>query len=70
MRLDGLTPQQYRVAHGVASGKTDKEIAAELYVKRSAVSEAIRRICKKWQITSGNVRVKIANRVNRTDQAA
>lgn len=62
MKIDGLTPQQARVARLVADGLTDKEIAAALHIGRHGVSFHVRRIAARWHLT-GNIRVRIASRV-------
>lgn len=62
-RPDGLTPQQGRVAELVATGKTDKEILAELGIQRPGLWFHIRRIAARWGLR-GNVRVQIAKRVH------
>lgn len=63
MKIDGLTPQQHRVAVLVARGKTDEEIRAELHIGKTALWLHIKRISSTWKLT-GNARVQIANRIN------
>ena len=67
MRINGLTPQQYRVACLIAEGKTDKQIASilGLHDEGAGVRFHVRQIAKAWGITASNVRVMIANRLQK-----
>jgi DNA-binding NarL/FixJ family response regulator len=68
VKIQGLTPQQYRIACMVADGETDKAIAAKLHVHVQSVRFHIARIVAAWELPAGkNRRVQIANRLQRPD---
>lgn len=64
MRIDGLTPQQLRVAQMVADGDSDKSIAETLHISERGVQYLVGRIADTWALDrTRNIRVQIANRV-------
>lgn len=48
MKINGLTPHQWRGARMVADGDTDKEIAAKLGIDLDSVDGLLARIAKRW----------------------
>jgi len=64
VKIDGLTPQQHRVATLKAKGLTDKEIGEILGISKKGVWFHLRRIADVWKLR-GDVRVLIASKVNR-----
>jgi DNA-binding CsgD family transcriptional regulator len=58
---DELTPTEQRIAALVASGKTNKEVAAELFVTVHTVEAALTRIYGKLHVRS---RTELATRIN------
>ncbi len=58
-----LTPRQQEVAELIATGRTDKQIAAALGISTRRVRQIVRAIAAAWKLErSGNVRVQIARR--------
>jgi DNA-binding NarL/FixJ family response regulator len=49
---DGLTPSEHRVASLVANGRSNREVAAELFVTVRTVETALTRIYRKLGVRS------------------
>lgn len=63
MKIDGLTPHQWRGARMVADGETDKAIAAILGISLDGVDALLSRISKTWELDpSKNRRAQITRR--------
>lgn len=63
MRINGLTPHQWRVARMVADGDLDKEIAVALGIEPDGVDRLLARISKRWELDpSKNRRAQITRR--------
>ena len=58
--LHGLTHKEFRVITEMAKGQTNKEIASNLYITEDTVKYRLKKLFKKWNVTSRDDAVRMA----------
>jgi DNA-binding CsgD family transcriptional regulator len=61
-QADGLTPQELRVARAVAEGRSNRQVAAELFISSKTVEVHLSRVYRKLEITSRSQLARLAAR--------
>lgn len=60
VNLHGLTPKEFRVITEMAKGQTNKEIASSLYITEDTVKYRLKKLFKKWNVSSRDDAVRMA----------
>ena len=58
--LHGLTHKEFRVITEMAKGQTNKEIASNLYITEDTVKYRLKKLFRKWNVTSRDDAVRMA----------
>ena len=56
----GLTQKEYRVIMELAKGLSNKEIASMLYISEDAVKYRLKKLFKKWKVSSRDAAIRMA----------
>ena len=56
----GLTQKEYKVIMELAKGHTNREIASVLYISEDTVKYRLKKLFKKWQVTSRDAAIRMA----------